>query len=535
MRYGRRLLMLLRVKNYRPRGLPFAIALLTSIAGCSDIPGYDSVVNFVSPSETSGSDAGEKPQYGDPIQFRIGDRYIFDNPVERWEVVEIKGDRVYWRNESGARQVTGFNPLLPPTEWQSRVNGSGRRLIRDIEGALFPMKVGATTQYRATVTSDRPPFGWEHKWSCRVNAAKKIDSLSGPIETFVVLCGHGEKDVATYYFAPKFGNYVMSRTKQADGQPDKVRNLLSFERADGTVIAGIAQGHKVATLKPKPKAPPAPLAKTIPQSKKVDTASVNPRPASNVGVSEQDVLASIVLATPNFGGKAVPAVPKRPAKTKFASRIDKSLTEPPTPEPAPLAKVSRAVPPPPVPKPAAKPVRTARAVVPRPNSKVLGPRAAARGLPSAPRPRVPVPPPPLAKATVPPVPKPVARAVPSAPRPRVSVPPPPVARSAVPPVPKPIPRSSRVRNVPSAPALAATAMTVHLASFRSEAAAQQGWTALENANGDLLKGLKPEIREIVVEGKGTFFRLHAMPVPLSGVGDLCRKLNSRGVFCTPAG
>jgi len=78
-------------------------------------------------------------------------------------------------------------------------------------------------------------------------------------------------------------------------------------------------------------------------------------------------------------------------------------------------------------------------------------------------------------------------------------------------------------------------MTVHLASFRSKAAAQQGWVTLESANGDLLKGLKSEIRKVVVEGKGTFFRLHAMPIPLSGVDDLCRKLNRRGVFCTPAG
>ena len=501
MRYGRRLLMMFRVQNYRPRALPFAVALLISIAGCSDIPGYDSVVNFVSPSGTSGSETANKPRNIDRIQFRVSDRYTFDNPVERWEVVEIKGERVYWRNESGARQVTSFNPLLPPTEWQSRVIGSGRRLIRDIEGALFPMKVGATTRYRATVTSDRPPFGWEHKWSCRVDAEKTIDTASGSFETFVVLCGRTQKDETTYYFAPKVGNYVVSRTKQDDGKPDRVRSLLSFERADGTVIAGIVQNPKIATVKPRSEATQPPRAKTLPPSKNADTTSVNLQPAAKVRESEQDVLVSVVLATPNFGGNAVPAPPKRPAKTTFKSRIDKGPTEPPTPVPALVAKVSRAVPPPPVSKPALKPVRTARAV-PSPTSKVLGPRAAARALPNAPKPRVP---------------------------------PPPIARPAFSTVPKPIPRSQRARNIPPAPALAATTMTVHLASFRSKAAAQQGWVTLESANGDLLKGLKSEIRKVVVEGKGTFFRLHAMPIPLSGVDDLCRKLNRRGVFCTPAG
>lgn len=520
--------MMLRGQNYRPRALTFVFALLTSVAGCSDIPGYDSVVNFVTPSDGSEIAKGKSAKEIEPVRYRIGDRYTFDNPIERWEIVEIKGERVYWRNGSGERQVTSFNPLLPPTEWQSRIRGSGRRLIRDVEGDLFPMKVGAVMRYRTTVTTDKPPFGWEHKWSCRVDAKERVETLSGPFEAFVVLCGRALKDEVTYYFAPKIGNYVRSRTKLIDGKPDSVRNLLSFERADGTVVAGIVQNPKIAAAKLKSNATQPPPLKVVPPSKKLEETRVDLRSASNAQESEQDILASVVLATPSFGGRAVPMRHRRPVGDKLVRSANRDLTEPPMPEPAPLAKVSRAVSPPPVTRPVPKPVRTKRAV-PNLSRKALGPRATARAIPNVPRSRVPVPPPPTVKLTVPPVPKPAAAAKRSSPSPRVSIPPP----QAPKPVQRPTPRRSL--SVPPPPALAATTMTVHLASFRSEAAARQGWTALESANGDLLKGLKPEIRKVAVEGKGTFFRLHAMPVPLSGVGDLCRKLNSRGVFCTPAG
>tara|TARA_Y100000588_G_scaffold369417_1_gene438403 strand:- start:1228 stop:1518 length:291 start_codon:yes stop_codon:yes gene_type:complete len=75
---------------------------------------------------------------------------------------------------------------------------------------------------------------------------------------------------------------------------------------------------------------------------------------------------------------------------------------------------------------------------------------------------------------------------------------------------------------------------VYLASYRSQAAAKQGWTALKDKHGDLLNGLKPEVRQVEVTGKGRYYRLYAGPVSPTSVAGLCRELNGRGAFCAPA-
>ncbi len=514
---------MLRFCGFRLRAVPVFLGTLLALAGCSDIPGYDTVAGLVSSSEKA-TEEKTKDAAGDaPFKLRIGDRYTFDNPVERWEVVAIEGQHVSWRSDARARRITNVNPILPPLEWQNHATGSGRRLIRDEEGSLFPMRVGATTSFRVTATSDHPPFGWEHKWTCRVDERKTVDTISGPFETFVVRCGHGQKNRLTYYYAPKVGNYVVRRVKQSDGQPDLVRNLLSFERADGTVVAGIVPGKsKTASVRPTENPKPA-LVQIPPLQPDPEVAAIAQEPDTPTGTSEEQALASVVLTAPKFGGRDAPLPPQRPVKPRMAQTADRGAAPPP-PTPAPLAKVRRAVPPPPVPKavPPQKPVPKARTV--RVAPPLVGPRAVARPGLVPPRQRVPVPPPPTVRKAVPSVPPPPP--IPAAAKPVAavspSVPPPPA-------VPKP------VANVPPPPPALAAISTVHLASYRSEPAAQEGWTALATANSDLLDGLKPAIRRVDVDGKGTYFRLYAKPVSASMAAELCRKLNSRGVFCSPAG
>jgi hypothetical protein len=75
---------------------------------------------------------------------------------------------------------------------------------------------------------------------------------------------------------------------------------------------------------------------------------------------------------------------------------------------------------------------------------------------------------------------------------------------------------------------------VHLASYRSAAQARKGWDFLARGNGDLLKGLKPEIRRVELKNKGVYYRLFARPAASSPT-ELCRKLRGRGVYCAPVG
>lgn len=215
------------------------------LAGCSYAPSLGAVAELFSPgknvsSTVLGANDG-KSASRQSIIFTVGDRYTFDNPVEHWEVVAVRGENVFWRSDSGERQVTDFNPLLPPKEWSGGIHGKGKRFIRDKEGALFPMKVGATMKFRSTVTTDRPPFGWEHNWTCEVSGTETFKTRGGSLETFVVTCGHNDPDVITYNYAPKVGNYLIRRLKNLDDTVYTVRNLLSFERADGSVLAGIVR------------------------------------------------------------------------------------------------------------------------------------------------------------------------------------------------------------------------------------------------------------------------------------------------------
>ncbi len=531
-----------------------AVAFLLS--GCGDIPGLDTVTGLFSSSDekdtSSFGDRKRKTKPEGPVKFTLGDRYTFDNPVERWEIVAIKGEKVYWRSDLGERRITGFDPLLPPQEWYGRSNGKGRRLIRDKEGALFPPRIGASLKFRATVTTDKPPFGWEHNWECRVTDEETLDTLGGPFKTYIVKCGHEGASEITYHYAPKVGNYLVRRTKRLDGEPDSVRNLLSFERADGTVVAGIvadrraARPKRPAALKPtapkkvsKPKpAGTKPLPPKVKLPKEGSPArAVNPRPGVAPKTTVPDAIASLGLTEPIFGGRATPPRPDAANVPKTGARVapQSATARKPEPPPAPAAKPKIAAPSP-------KKPQTAKRASRVPPAPVLGPRATAPSVKFAPRARVPVPPPPpltkksalpapaAAKPRVPPPPTTKKTAAPSPALRNSRVPPPPIAVRAPPTVPKAPVAAPAIPSPPRAP----PGDSIHLASYRSEAAAKQGWETLVSKNDDLLGALKREIRKVAVAGKGTYFRLYAGPVASSSIAGLCRKLNSRGVFCSPA-
>lgn len=459
-------------------------------------------------------------------RFEVGDRYTFDNPVERWEVMEIRDDRVYWRNEKGERKVTGFNPLLPDLAWQSRVRGSGRRLIRDREGALFPMRVGASLSFRETVTTDRPPFGWERIWRCSVEGRETLRALGGSFQTFVVHCEREGTTAVRYHYASEIGNFMVMRTEKGAGQPDDVRNLLAFETADGIVRAGMVPERAGSTKSPIP-GPVLPDPKPAPAAKEPERAdrAVNPSKNPATDAAAPGIVASLVLTQPVFGGRTTPPAPLPPEPDPAPAAEAPSGDRPPPATPAPLAAVQQAEPS----RPAApRPVR--RAVPQRQTGTAAvrertprGPRMAPASVFGASRPRIPVPPPPAAVPRVPPPPAPVATGP--------SVPPPPKPAAIAPSVPPPpVPTAPAV---PPARSAAEGQRMVHLASYRSVGDAEQGWQALRSAHTELLQSLKPKVRPVVVKGRGTYYRLYAGPLASDAAADLCRKLKGAGVFCVP--
>ena len=77
---------------------------------------------------------------------------------------------------------------------------------------------------------------------------------------------------------------------------------------------------------------------------------------------------------------------------------------------------------------------------------------------------------------------------------------------------------------------------VHLASYRSQRAADRGWAQLRRAHRSLLGNLQSEVSKVNLGPKGTWYRLKAGPVEsTAGATELCRKLKRRRQkFCEPS-
>ncbi len=76
---------------------------------------------------------------------------------------------------------------------------------------------------------------------------------------------------------------------------------------------------------------------------------------------------------------------------------------------------------------------------------------------------------------------------------------------------------------------------VHLASYRSRAAAEKGWAALSSSHRELLGSFRPFIARVDLgAGKGVYFRLFAGPLPdTAAANSLCGQLKQRRQYCRP--
>ena len=217
----------------RVRGRVFECALclsLLALAGCESVSG----LLGGGPEKDTAQAAEKADESGRPV-FSIGDRYRFDNPEITWEVTAVHGERVYWRSASGDEQVTSSNPLLPAFAWQSTRRGSGQRIISNRSGDLFPLKVGAKMSFRSTVSTDKPPFGWEFEWSCEVVGKANITVPAGVFDSFRVLCGRQGSRELTFYYVPEIGHYARMEAIGSDGKKTATRNLVAYEHGETSV------------------------------------------------------------------------------------------------------------------------------------------------------------------------------------------------------------------------------------------------------------------------------------------------------------
>ena len=149
----------------------------------------------------------------------------------------------------------------------------------------------------------------------------------------------------------------------------------------------------------------------------------------------------------------------------------------------------------------------------------------------------------------PPAPMPIAVAPPPVPVPvPVQAEPPPVAHQPpahLAPPPSPAPKMALEPPAPQVAAIApAPAPAVHktvaesggsylvqLGAVRSADAADKEWSRIQHGNAELLSGLKPDIVQVNIPDKGTFWRIRAGSLSEQGARQLCQQLASRNQGC----
>jgi cell division protein FtsN len=127
----------------------------------------------------------------------------------------------------------------------------------------------------------------------------------------------------------------------------------------------------------------------------------------------------------------------------------------------------------------------------------------------------------------PPPTQPVA-AAPAKPKPADQVITPAQVASAPPPSPPPV----------AAPAPASTGKipafgdyAVQLGAVRGQDQAEKEWLRIQKGNADLLGSLKSDIVRVELEGKGTYWRIRAVPLTEQAARQICAELALRSQGC----
>ena len=302
-------------------------AVAAMLAGCSAVgietPDIDLFPSTPEPEEIVGLTPEERLLAQAPPRFEVGDSYHYDNPKVTWRVTEVRGDEVDWVADSGETQTTTHNPLMPAIAWKSESRGSGRRLISDISGSLFPLKVANKMTFKSTVSTDTPPYAWEFDWVCEVTAEAVVDAAAGNFNTFEVKCGRDRPDEVTFFYSPRAAHYVRLDSVNTKGGGIIRRDLQSFERVaylpDGTrIISSGGEAYVPGFRQP------------------AGAETPEPPPAQPVaGVQELPASVASAMADLNKDGSAkTPAGPQAPVALSAGSTAPQSASAAAVPAPA---------------------------------------------------------------------------------------------------------------------------------------------------------------------------------------------------------
>jgi hypothetical protein len=151
--------------------------------------------------------------------------------------------------------------------------------------------------------------------------------------------------------------------------------------------------------------------------------------------------------------------------------------------------------------------------------------------------------PPLKVVEVAPVPPTAAKPAPA--KPQVAAPPAPqkpqVVVQAAPPPPTHVAAPAVVAPPVVAPVVSAPAASappsgsglLQIGSYKSEAEANSAWSTYKSKHAALLSGISPDVKQVDLGAKGTWYRLRIVAGDKSAAMSLCEKLKAEGAVCIP--
>ncbi len=316
------------------------------LAGCGvagiETPELDLFPNTPEPEEIVGLTPEERLLAQAPPTFEVGDTYHYDNPTVTWRVTEVRDGEVDWVADSGETQTTTHNPLMPAIAWKSESRGSGRRLISDVSGSIFPLQVGNKMTFKSTVSTDTPPYAWEFDWVCEVTSEAIVEAAAGNFNTFEVKCGRDRPDEVTFFYSPRAAHYVRLDSVNTKGGGIIRRDLQSFERVaylpDGTriissggeaYVPGFRQPAGAETAEPPPAQPvagvqelPASVTSAMADLNKKGDAGKAARPDGPVALSADGATPQKTVAAASAASSTSPAPATGTAAVHLASYKD---------------------------------------------------------------------------------------------------------------------------------------------------------------------------------------------------------------------
>lgn len=204
------------------------VAILTGILlGCAnnsldkDTPTIDARAQLPLESETLNSGMSKVP-------VTVGDVFVYDNPVERWEVISTDKAYIYWRSNSGMVKQTSWSTLFPNLRWLSP-NSSGYRQIIDVSDNLFPLVKGNKITFTEQVLEGGAGTSYRNRWMCQVEKQIDLVVAAGKASTWQILCKVNGREYAIYNYSEKIGHYIRSATLSENGET-QIRQLTEYAR-----------------------------------------------------------------------------------------------------------------------------------------------------------------------------------------------------------------------------------------------------------------------------------------------------------------